>query len=91
MELILGLLSGVAGGNAIGKAVQKLDQGTLINSAAGVIGGGLGATLLGGMGATAAADGGMSVNTIVSQVLGGGAGGGIVLSLVSIVKNMMSK
>ena len=31
MELIIGLLSGVVGGNAAGKAIGGLNQGTLIN------------------------------------------------------------
>ena len=46
MELIIGLLSGAAGGNAAGKLLGSLNQGTLINSIAGVVGGGLGARSL---------------------------------------------
>ena len=40
MELIIGLLLGAAGGNVAGKVMEKFDQGTLINSISGVVGGG---------------------------------------------------
>ena len=39
MELIIGLLSGALGGNVAGKAIGGINQGTLINSLAGVVGG----------------------------------------------------
>ena len=47
MELIVGLLSGAVGGNVAGKLINKIDQGTLINSISGVVGGGLGGAILG--------------------------------------------
>ena len=47
MELIIGLLSGAAGGNAAGKVLGSLNQGTLVNSIAGVVGGGAVLALVG--------------------------------------------
>jgi hypothetical protein len=44
-------LSGAAGGNAAGKVLGNLNQGTLINSNAGVFGGGLGGTIRSAIGA----------------------------------------
>ena len=90
MELVIGLLSGAVGGNVVGKTLGQLDQGTLINSISGVVGGGLGAAILGGLGA-GAADGGLNIGSIISQVAGGGVGGTVVLAIVGIVKNMMEK
>ncbi len=91
MELIISLLSGAVGGNVAGGLLKNLNQGTLINSLAGVVGGGLGGQILGALGAGGAATGGMDIGAIVSQVAGGGVGGGVLLAVVGIIKNMMAK
>ena len=80
MELIIGLLSGAAGGNAVSKVLGSLNQGTLINSIAGVVGGGLGGTILSAIGAP----------DLVGAA-GGGVGGGAVLALVGVVRSMIGK
>ncbi len=38
MEMIIGLISGAVGGNVAGGLIKKIDQGTLINSIAGIVG-----------------------------------------------------
>ena len=38
--LILNLVSGAVGGNVVGRAIGSLNQGTMINSIAGILGGG---------------------------------------------------
>lgn len=92
MELIISLLSGAVGGNVAAKIFEKIDQGPLINSIAGIIGGGLGGSVLTSLGLGGmAGEGGMDIGTIVSQVAGGGVGGGIVLAVVSAIKNAMNK
>ncbi len=95
MELIIGLLSGAIGGNAAGGLLKNLNQGTLINSISGIVGGGIGGSLLSmaGMGgvAEAAAGGGMDITSILSQVAGGGVGGGVVLAVVGMVRNAIGK
>jgi uncharacterized membrane protein YeaQ/YmgE (transglycosylase-associated protein family) len=85
-------LSGAAGGNAAGKVLGSLNQGTLINSIAGVVGGGLGGTIRCAFGAidlTRAA--GLDFGTIICQVVGGGAGGSAVLALVGVFRNVFGK
>jgi uncharacterized membrane protein YeaQ/YmgE (transglycosylase-associated protein family) len=89
MELIIGLLSGAAGGNVAGKLMGSLNQGTLINSISGIVGGGLGGTILSALGAGGGE--GMDIAGIVSQVAGGGIGGGVVLAVVGAVRNMIGK
>jgi len=42
MELLISLIAGAVGGNAAGKAIPSLNQGTLINSLSGMAGGGVG-------------------------------------------------
>ena len=41
-SLIISLVSGAVGGNAAGKVLKNFDMGTLWNSVAGIVGGGLG-------------------------------------------------
>lgn len=95
MEWIVGLLAGAVGGNAAGAAVSRINQGPIINSIAGIVGGGLGAQVLsmlgaGGMAADAAS-GGVDIGALVAQVVSGGAGGGVVLAIVSVVRGMMNR
>ncbi|WGW04857.1 hypothetical protein [Tropicibacter oceani] len=96
MELIIGLLSGAVGGNVAGGLLKKFDQGTLINSLAGIVGGGLGGTILGMLGApdmagAAGEAGGLDLGAIIGQVAGGGVGGGALLAIVGMVRNAMGK
>ena len=94
LPLIIQLISGAAGGNALGKIMKNFDMGPLMNSAAGAVGGLGGGALTGMLGLGAAATtgdaaGGMDIGGIIAQVVGGGAGGGILVVLVGFIKNMM--
>lgn len=97
LELIISLLSGAVGGNVAGGLLKNFNLGTLGNSLAGVVGGGLGTSLMGMMGGPAAevaaeaASGGLDIGSIVSSVATGGVGGGALLAIVGVVKNMMSR
>ncbi|MCT4557669.1 MAG: hypothetical protein N4A61_06375 [Pelagimonas sp.] len=90
MELIISLIAGAVGGNAAGGILKNLNQGTLINSIAGIVGGGVGSQIL-GMAGIATGGGGMDIASILGQVASGGVGGGAALALVGGVKNMMAK
>ena len=74
LPLIIQLASGAIGGNAAGKLMPKQSLGTVGNSIAGIVGGGLGGQLLGmlGIGGDAAA-GSMDVTSIITSIAGGGA------------------
>ena len=91
MELLVSLISGAVGGNVAGGLLKNLNQGPLINSISGIVGGGLGGQILGMLGAGGAASGGMDIGSIIGQVASGGVGGGVVLAIVGVVKNMMAK
>ena len=85
-------MSGAAGGNAAGKVLGSLSQGTLINSIAGVFGGGLGGTIRSAIGAIdLARAAGLDFGAIICQVVGGGAGGSAVLALVGVFRNVFGK
>ena len=90
--LIIQLISGAVGGNIAGAALKQYDLGTLGNSIAGVIGGGVGAQIIGGLlggGGEAAGAGGLDIGSIVGQIASGGVGGAILLVIVGLIKRAM--
>ena len=88
VSLIISLISGAAGGNIVGALVKKISLGILGNSIAGILGGGIGSQILGGLlgGGGSAAGGG-----ILGNVLSSGIGGGVLMVIIGIIKNMLMK
>ena len=93
LGLIIQLISGAVGGNVAGGLMKNASLGTALNSVVGILGGGLGGQLLSmlGMGGAAAAVGGMDIASIITQVAGGGIGGGVLLAIVGLIKGAMAK
>jgi len=92
VSLIIELISGAVGGNIAGAAMKENTLGTVGNSIAGIIGGGLGGTILQSvLGSAAAGGGGIDLQSILTTVGGGGVGGAILMAIVGIVKNQMAK
>lgn len=93
LSLLIQLGSGAAGGNLAGTLMKNLSLGTLGNTLAGIVGGGLGGTILNsalGLGKATAATG-LDLGTIISQVAGGGIGGGVLMAVVGLLRQMFSK
>ncbi len=90
LHLIIQLVSGALGGNGAGALMKKLSLGTIGNSIVGILGGGLGGLLLGLLGMAPAAGSG-DLSSIVSNVLSGGVGGGVLLAIVGAVKKALGK
>ena len=93
-SLLISLISGAVGGNIAGAAMQDKSLGTLGNSIAGVIGGGVGAQIIGalvggGTGADVAGAGGLDIGSIIGQIASGGVGGGILMVIVGLIKQAM--
>lgn len=91
LPLIIQLLTGAAGGNVVGKLAKNLDLGTLGNSIAGILGGGLGGQLLGMAGIAAAPDGGLDIASILGSVASGGVGGGVLMAIIGVIKSVLAK
>lgn len=91
MSLIIQLLSGAAGGNVAGALLKNLSLGTVLNSVVGIVGGGLGGQILSQILHVAPAAGGLDIGSILTQVAGGGVGGGGLLALVGLLKSLTSK
>lgn len=91
--LIIQLISGALGGNIAGALLKNLSLGTLGNSLAGIVGGGLGGQVLGSLLnlPPAAAGAGLDPMAILTQLASGGAGGGIVMVIVGLLRSMMAK
>ena len=80
MEWVVSLLLGAGGGNLAGYLLKGKSLGTLWNSVVGILGGGIGAFVLGLLGV--GADSAEWLWTVVSSIIGGGA----LLWIVSLFK-----
>ncbi len=83
MELIISLLSGAVGGNIAGALLKKFSLGTLWNSVVGILGGGLGAQLLGMLN--------IDASGIIGNIGSSGVGGAVLMVIVGLIKSAMSK
>ncbi|WP_428743386.1 hypothetical protein [Tenacibaculum sp.] len=83
MELIISLLSGAVGGNIAGALLKKYSMGTLWNSIIGILGGGLGAQLLGMLN--------IDISGIVGNIASSGVGGAVLLAIVGLIKGATAK
>ena len=91
VPLLIQLVSGALGGNVAGWLLKNLSLGTLGNSIAGIVGGGIGGQILDQVFHTAVAGGAVDPVAIITQVLGGGVGGGVLMAIVGAIRNAMAK
>jgi hypothetical protein len=91
-NLVVEAVSGAVGGNVAGAALKDKSLGVIGNSIAGIVGGGIGGTILQTvLGSAAAGGGGMDMQSILANVGGGGVGGAILMIVIGFIKNQMSK
>lgn len=101
IPLLVQLVAGGAGGNAIGQIVKNLSLGTAGNSIAGAIGGVLTTWLasqipgldglVGAAVGAATSGGGLDIGALAGQGVSGLAGGGILTAIVGAIKSAMAK
>jgi len=78
--------------NVAGAALKEKSLGLIGNSLAGVVGGGLGGTILHAvMGAATSGGGGMDMTSIIGNVAGGGVGGAVLMAVIGMIKDAMAK
>lgn len=98
VQLIISLISGLAGGNIGGAVLKDKGLGTAGSSVVGAVGGGLSGYLLqilgflGTVAATAAGqaaapDASFDLTHLLSNVAGSGVGGMLLTIIVSLIKN----
>ena len=91
IALIIQLLCGAVGGNLAGGLLKKLSLGTVGNSIAGILGGGLGGQILGLLGTGGGGTGGaLDLGTIIGSIVSGGLGGGILMAIIGFIKSLMN-
>ena len=83
MELIIQLIAGAVGGNAVGAAGKNVSLGTAGNSIVGALGGLGGSQLLGLLGTATASTGGIDI----MGLLGSAGGGAILTAIIGLIKN----
>lgn len=91
VSLLIQLISGALGGNIAGTLLKNLSLGTVGNSVAGIVGGGVAGQILEQVFNTGVAGGALDPVAIITQILGGGVGGGILMAIVGAVRNAMAK
>jgi hypothetical protein len=92
-SILLQLVSGVIGGNVAGAAMKKNSLGTVGNSIAGILGGGLGGQILAalGKGDVAGALATPGLEAMVSNIAGGGVGGAVLIAIIGALRSAMAK
>ena len=92
IALIIQLICGALGGNITGKLFKNIDLGTVGNSIAGILGGGLGGQLLNAAGLFTPAQGGaMDLASVIGNIVSGGVGGGVLMAIVGLIRSLMAR
>jgi hypothetical protein len=71
---------------------EKYDLGTVGNTIAGVVGGGVGAQIIGQFlagGADVTGGESLDIGSIIGQIASGGVGGGVLMVIVGLIKQAM--
>lgn len=89
-SLLLSLISGAVGGNVAGKVMPDKSLGTLGDSLAGIVGGGLGGQILQAVLPALSQGGDMDLGGIIGNIAGGGVGGGLLMAVISLVKKALA-
>ena len=89
--LIIQLLSGAFGGNIAGAVMKQFSLGTLWNSVVGILGGGLGGQILGSLLGVGAGRAALDIGTIIGNVASGGVGGGVLMIIIGLIRQIMAK
>lgn len=90
VSLIIQLLAGAAGGNIAGRVLKERSLGTLGNSIAGIVGGGIGSWLLHAVGLLSGG-GETGLATILADVASGGAGGALLMIVIGLVRGASTR
>jgi uncharacterized membrane protein YeaQ/YmgE (transglycosylase-associated protein family) len=87
LPLIIQLVSGAIGGNVAGALLKGKNLGALGNSIAGIVGGVGAAQGLNAAGVDLAGMmGGGDLGSIISSIVSGGLGGGVLMAIVGLLK-----
>ena len=90
VNILISLVVGGVGGNIAGALLKNFSLGTIMNT---VVGGGVGGSILSSLTgidtSAVAAGGGLDMGGLLGAVGGAAIGGGGLLAIVGVVRNMM--
>ena len=90
ISLIVTLISGAIGGNLAAAVLKDQSLGTMGNSVAGILGGGIGAAILQALGASAGT-GGLDIGSLIANIVSGGVGGSILMAIIGLIRGAPAK
>ncbi len=90
VNLIIQIIAGAIGGNAIASGVKNASLGTAGNSVAGAIGGLGGGWILSALVPAISGASGVDIGSVIGQIVGGGVGGAILTVVVGLIRNAMA-
>ena len=92
ITLLIQLVSGALGGNIAGSMLKNMSLGTLGNTIAGIVGGGLGGQILEyAFHASSVGGGPLDWPAILTHVVGGGLGGAVLMAIVGAMRGAMAR
>ena len=86
MSLLIPIITGGVGGNVAGALMKKSSLGLVGNTIAGIVGGGAGGTIINQITGSGGEPSGM-----LGAAAGSLVGGGGLMAVIGLVKNMMNK
>ena len=89
-SLLVQIVGGAFGGNVAGAAMKDKSLGTIGNSVAGILGGGIGGQILNALG-VAVTTGGADLSSLAGNAGTGGVGGAVLLIVIALVRNFLKK
>jgi len=90
MEWFITLIAGAVGGNTTGSMMKTLSLGAIGNTIVGLLGGAAGMQLAGMLGFGGAV-GSFDIASLISQVVAGGVGGGVLVAIAGVAKKMIGR
>lgn len=92
IDLFVGLMSGVVGGNLVGEALKNQSFGTTGNSFFGMLGGAIAAAILQSLGAAARSGTDvLDAASLIAIITSCGVGGALVMIVIGLIKSTLAK
>lgn len=90
VNLIIQIIAGAIGGNAVASGVKNASLGPAGNSIAGAVGGLGGGWILSALMPAISGASGVDLGSVIGQIVGGGVGGAILTIVVGLIRNAMA-
>jgi len=90
LNLVIQIMAGAVGGNAVASLLRHFNLGPLGNSIAGMIGGALGGQILNefltGSAGVVSSSAALEFGSLLTQIVGGAVGGGLLTAIAALIR-----